>query len=572
MTCGDRADRPSRPGPDETPGGRARAAGSARLATALAVAGALLATLVVAWVCRQHTDGTLIYALDDPYIHLAMARTLAEHGMLGVNEQTPCAASSSPAWTLLLTVLTMLFGVSHWYPLALNLIAVAALVFLCDLVLREHFGMSAPLRLAMVAAVMLIGPVAPLAMTGMEHVAHAAAVLLLTHLALSPARRRAPALGGVAALATGLRYESAFVVAALALVLALQGRRGLAAAMVGGSLAVVLIVGALQVQAGEYFLPSSLLVKALPSDSLVGVVKWRLRAAVDSATEGPLAVFVIGAAIAGLPLLGRRPGDHEAEALRRRAVQWAPVLGGAALLHWALAQVGWFSRYEAYLIIMGVVVMAGLLNMQLSGLSRSDRARILRPAGNGAWSLAVVISLAALILATSSRMEQYRIVPRACRNIHEQQHQMARFVREHYHDSAIVISDIGMVSLMSNARILDLWGLATREVTDAIRERRRTGEFVARLADDHGATVAMLYHAPHIPDKWTLVATWRIRNNVVCGGDEVGFYAVAADQAPELVRQLREFEAKLPTGVEVTYLWAGDRPGGTTWRLTEGCS
>ena len=40
-----------------------------------------------------------------------------------------------------------------------------------------------------------------------------------------------------------------------------------------------------------------------------------------------------------------------------------------------------------------------------------------------------------------------------------------------------------------------------------------------------------------------------IRQNLVCGGDAVVFYAVAPGQAPLLRRQLREFSPSLPPGV-----------------------
>jgi hypothetical protein len=36
---------------------------------------------LLALVCIRATDGTLVYALDDAYIHLGMGRTFAESGI-----------------------------------------------------------------------------------------------------------------------------------------------------------------------------------------------------------------------------------------------------------------------------------------------------------------------------------------------------------------------------------------------------------------------------------------------------------------------------------------------------------
>ena len=68
------------------------------------------------------TGGSFTFAQDDPYIHLAMARTLAEHGVWGIAPDAFASASSSPLWTLLLAALWTLGAKAVWVPFVLNLI------------------------------------------------------------------------------------------------------------------------------------------------------------------------------------------------------------------------------------------------------------------------------------------------------------------------------------------------------------------------------------------------------------------------------------------------------------------
>jgi hypothetical protein len=52
---------------------------------------------------------------------------------------------------------------------------------------------------------------------------------------------------------------------------------------------------------------------------------------------------------------------------------------------------------------------------------------------------------------------------------------------------------------------------------------------------------------------WQKVATWKIQNNVICGSDEVSFYAVDPAEAAPLKQKLSTFQQQLPASVQVTY-------------------
>src|SRR5512134_3813371 len=62
------------------------------------------------------TDGRLIYALDDAYIHMAVARTLASHGIWGCTPFHFSSSSSSLLWTFGLGAAYGAVGVNDWIP------------------------------------------------------------------------------------------------------------------------------------------------------------------------------------------------------------------------------------------------------------------------------------------------------------------------------------------------------------------------------------------------------------------------------------------------------------------------
>ena len=62
-----------------------------------------------------------MYALDDAYIHMAVARSLARHGVWGVTPYAFTSSTSSLAWPLLLALADLVVGVRAATPLVLNL-------------------------------------------------------------------------------------------------------------------------------------------------------------------------------------------------------------------------------------------------------------------------------------------------------------------------------------------------------------------------------------------------------------------------------------------------------------------
>ena len=93
------------------------------------------------------TDGHLIYALDDAYIHMAVAKTLASHGIWGCTPFHFSSSSSSLLWTFGLGVAYRAFGVHDWTPLVTNVAFAIATLVIADVSLARFGAPAAAARL-----------------------------------------------------------------------------------------------------------------------------------------------------------------------------------------------------------------------------------------------------------------------------------------------------------------------------------------------------------------------------------------------------------------------------------------
>ena len=129
----------------------------------------LFAVFVVNWNnSLAQTEGHFNYGLDDPYIHLAISKNIAQHGIWGVTQYAYSSASSSPLWTAILAVSIKLVGDHDLIPFVLGVIASCAVAFVCFFRFKST-GFHTGLAVACSFAVFMVGPLQLLPFTGMEH-------------------------------------------------------------------------------------------------------------------------------------------------------------------------------------------------------------------------------------------------------------------------------------------------------------------------------------------------------------------------------------------------------------------
>jgi hypothetical protein len=531
----------------------------------------LLGTVTVLYVATLvRTGGRWIYPLDDPAIHLSVARRLAYDGTWGVVAGHYQAASSSPLWTLLLapTQWVVRGHAGEQVPIVLNLLAGLAVVALLApdwTALRPASGRGARAlwAVASVVLVVLVLYLPGLAVMGMEHTLHMALVLAAA-LATEARWVRPPDAGWrwfrsapfvLTAVAAAARGETTFVAVALAAALVAVGwRRWRSAGYPSASLrtrlvagvglgasagAALAVFGAVNLVFGQEILPNSVILKSLGD-------RGDTRRSFGAAWERLMADHLLGAfllvAVVVLVVAARRrsgPGDL------RPAVFPALVTGVAILVHIELGAVEASSRYEAYLFGLGAWTVLRALpaaHAALAGRWPTVGARV--PA---AALLLVVIPAAAL-----QGWDTFR-APRESGITYEQRYQVARFLADHYRHDPIAIGELGYISLYHDGPLTDVYGLGDHEVLEARMADHKNAAFWDHLQRRRGFDVVVTYDFTMfrmVPEGWYSVAAWR---NPSAQYPVTRFWATTPEQVAPLADRLHAYEPRLPDAVEVSY-------------------
>ena len=505
------------------------------------LAAALLLFLIVfaavSWLLLRTTQDQLVYALDDAYIHMAMAHTLAEHGVWGINATGFASASSSPLWTASLALVYRVVGTRDAVPLVLNLVAVPLSLAVVTAILQER--QVPPARASAVAcATVLCTPMAPLVWIGMEHSLNNLFVLLTlwgtVRLTAADAQRTLVWFFASVLLACATRFEGVFVAGGCVCALLLSRRYR--AALVGACAAAAPVVGfgVWNLSHGWFFLPASIMMKQTVLPSVHESWTHAVIQGVIHLSAPPAFVALVLFAILLLVLISRAGG-------RLCEQPGLVVFLFAATLHLLLARFGYLYRYESYLMLLGVVGVGAALNDMPSGWTVVQRkGQVL-----GAAALAAVVTL-----LVGRVLESHTAVVTTAGHVFRQQRQIARFVGEHYEGERIAMNDIGAVSYYTQAEVLDLAGLASLPVARARRQDTFDASFINGWLDDADVRIAIVYDAwfrgrQRFVRSWIPVATWVTDEG---GAEEstVNFYARDEEDARSLLARLEAFRRDMP--------------------------
>jgi hypothetical protein len=503
-----------------------------------------------------YTDGHLVYVIDDPGIHLAIARNLVEHGTWGVSPGVFESASSSPAWTLLLAgVLGVASPLGSVAPLVGNL--AGAVWILWIFATRQHFPVLAKGNWGSWAFVLVLPLcglfLAGLAYTGMEHTLHAAVslqavVLLALMIDGSASRRQRVAYFALLFAASALRFETMFLAigCGAALLFATSQRMGgpeTAARwpirrrivdIVGTALAAgipVLVVGVVDKAFDRRFFPNSIVAKTSLGKDQAIIPTW----------DRYLTQFNTDALLAALVLLAIVYVAFVWSGLRGRNAGLAIAFAVAAVLHIAFASIGWYERYQAYLVIIGIFLLLRVAT------------EVVLPR----WREALLVcATLAMIVLSLDRLSVLSTTPLAASNTYRQQYQIGRFMDRYYEDRPIAVQDLGYISFLHDGPVVDLNGLGSHEVIDLVREHKFDKQAMQDLIEREDVEAIALYadaYAFRLPSNWIPVGEWSLGQKKVSPlYSTVTFYAPSERLAQRLDRNLRAFRSQLPPGVKTS--------------------
>jgi hypothetical protein len=475
------------------------------------------------------TDGRLIYAVDDTYIHMAVSKTLASHGIWGCTPFHFSSSSSSLLWTFGLGVAYRLFGVHEVTPLVLNLAFAIGTLLVANASLAR-LGVVPLLRATALVGIVLAFPMAGMVLLGMEHILHLLLTIAFAALAVealtSPARGprqerlRTLALCSLGALLGASRFEGFFLVGLVGLALLVRRQPLRAISMGVATLLPLAVFGAISVANGSYFLPNPLMVKA------VGESASTVAALLKPFGDEDLAFLQNNRAmpiLLGLGLLGALAHWRSRRDPWRPPVLFPLLLAAMILLHghFVFSPLYWVYRYDAYLVAFGVFV-AAIVAAQLPGPGALPRG-------------ALAAILVALLVPTIADVRE-GLVPETeiegMRNTYLEEVQTAEFIRLYYPGAAVIVNDLGAVTYFTQARILDLVGLGDIEPVVIMRRGPYTSRDVTAWTAPYRPAIAILQLnwsvvRPLIPAEWVRVAVVEVPPH----HHPVGFFAVNREEA-----------------------------------------
>jgi len=479
-------------------------------------------------------DGVFTYALDDPYIHLAVAENLANTGLYGVNPSEVSAPCSSPLWPFLMVP----FAGLQWFEYAPLLLNTAAGFLTCMILIGRVRRIIPPvpddwkgtlLRAALVGGALIATNVIGVVFTGMEHSLQVLLAVCVVEGMLRHTEGRKPGAWFEIAVVIGpwVRYENLALTLAAVIFLFMSGQRGKALLLGSAALAGLAAFSAYLYSLGLSPIPASITAKSTFEGQQPFIAALRNLKTSMGLGRGMLIALSVSL-LFGIALASRGTRIW-------RLTACCIALAGS--LHLVAGAYGWVNRYEIYILISMMLGLAGLVPKALEDSG-------IRPGRRLGW---VMLPLFATV--GFPYIQGLAMVPMASNNIYTQHFQMHRFVVSHWR-KPVAVNDLGYVCFRNSQYVLDLWGLASPKALSA-RLKNEHPDWISELSEEHGVKLAMVYTPwfPSRPASWRRVATLNISGKLVTPAwHEVSFYATEPRYIPEILDALSNFNETLPDG------------------------
>lgn len=495
-------------------------------------------------------DGDWQFPLDDSWIHLVFARSLAHGEGLAFNSGEQVAGTTAPLWTALLGLLTLLPGTIFLWAKAAGIAFHAASVALVFVVARR-LGLSSARATVAAALVATTDWLIWSSLSGMEVNLF---VLLLLGGVARHLRERAASRDGTSplpplsfllfALAALARPEGLLLPLLAAFDRALQWAPGTPDAP--GARILALSRRELQEIAGGLIL--ALLVLVPVGCAFHEMSGSPLPTTFAAKSSGPpvwipdrrLLSAIVGLLLASQPWMTLLALGGVAESVRRLG---GPRDRGLLLATWTLGlpfasamlssgkevAIGNFGRY--FFPLLPCVVLLGMLALQPLSFARWRSLALGRRFKLPAGALLLVVLFTPSILSLSGGFRRYL---NSCANVRESNVALARWLQPRLPPEALLaVNDVGAFKYLLPNRVLDLVGLMNPEVT-----RRRTaaaahgigfGEVLVQVLEERRPDFLIVFPSwfgfpGRHPESFHPLRTIEIRDNITMGGEMMVLY------------------------------------------------
>ena len=522
--------------------------------------------ILVCLSIRQDYD-ILSYTLDDPYIHLELAKNIF-NGNYGINTHEFSSPSSSIIWPFILAP----FSIFDWYiyaPLLLNAVFLGLTI---AILLNHVLGDIEPylIRILTVTSIAFSLNLYGLVMTGMEHSLQVLCSSIIAFGLINRDFRHSQALLFYFALVIAplVRYESlALTVPVLFYLISFRQDRKLAFLSGGVLLFLIGIFSLFLFLNSGYFFPSSVMIKqSVTSDANAMSIVTKLINNIQSQMSqyGWLIAIFLYVLI-------------KSRVEKKLLVTCASI----TFLYLALGKYGWFGRYEVFFVMFVTVLLFSItlgkfqaakfvvvvdkkflaicaaitfFYLALGWYERFGHHRdffvmlvavllffITREKFKARNSVVVITALL-MPLAFGSLVNSTISTPRASSNIYNQQYLTSIFVKDL--NEPIAVNDLGLISLNSDRTIVDLWGLGNLEAMTA--RKYKEPSYVNQLMSKNDARFAVIYREWFSKEQLeNLVFVGSLTLNerrITPAVDTVSFFANSIESAEELKIELRKFD------------------------------
>jgi hypothetical protein len=467
------------------------------------------------------TNGTFNYVLDDAYIHLSMAKNLQSQGHWGIRNTDFTNSSSSPLWT---TIIAIFPKIDSMIPFYLNFLLGSILIIYLFYLISNYIK-SVYLSFLITLIGILAVPIVPLYFTGLEHILH---ILLMLYMIewlnryLKKDKVDYPdATFMIFLFAPIVRLESIFFIIPFIIYLLYKKSKKQALIIIFLSTIVLICFSILSLSKGWLLFPNSIYLKSSVSLNFLENFKFFILQIPKQIYLAPHMAIIILIALITI--------YYSKKSNSKNLLILNLIILVAVLLCLQFGRTRWFYRYEAFLVAISIFqIIINLENLKIY-LSKSQ----------------IIIYFLILSVPIFYRgLESYSKIIIATNNIYSQPLKTAEFILRYYKNSEVALNDIGAASLYTNAKIIDLAGLANIEVARLIKDKKFNSDEIIRITKN-SAFVAVFnnwfQNEKNLNGKLIKSAAMIIDNNFILGNDTLTFFTNDTIKSNKLKDNFRDF-------------------------------